>query len=101
MPVAKCVFCGCEQDDYMGTYLIRNDGSMNYYCSSKCRKNHLKLKRDRRMLKWTEAFRDSRVKRIATEKKAHEKAKAAPKVEQKAEKHEDRKEHAHKGEKKK
>jgi len=86
MPVAKCVFCGCEQDDYLGTYLIRNEGSVVYYCSSKCRKNHIKLGRDKRKMKWTEAFRDSRVKRIATEKKAHEKAeneKAQHKVENK------------------
>ena len=40
MAVGKCVFCGCEQEDHKGTYLIKNDGTINYYCSNKCEKNH-------------------------------------------------------------
>jgi len=76
MVLAKCVFCGCEQEDYQGTYLIKNDGTINYYCSSKCRKNHLKLGRDKRKLKWTAAFHESRVKRYAGEKKARDKVQA-------------------------
>ena len=103
MALAKCVFCGCEQDDFMGTYLVRNDGGMIYYCSSKCRKNHLKLGRDKRRMKWTEAFKESQIKRLAAEKKAHDKIahEKAQHTEGKSEKHEDKKEHAHKGEKKK
>jgi len=42
MTQAKCVFCGVEQEDFKGTYLMKNDGSSNYYSSSKCMKNHLK-----------------------------------------------------------
>ncbi len=73
MTLAKCVFCGCEQEDYLGTYLIKNDGTINYYCSSKCRKNHLKLRRDKRRLKWTVAFRETRARHLVTEKKKAEK----------------------------
>lgn len=69
MTIATCVFCGTEQEDYMGTYLIKNDGTIIYYCSSKCRKNHLKLGRDKRKLKWTAAFREKRAKHIAAEAK--------------------------------
>lgn len=75
MALARCVFCGKQQEDYQGTYLIKNDGTMNYYCSSKCRKNHLKLGRDKRKLKWTMAFHESRVKRYASEKREHEEEK--------------------------
>jgi large subunit ribosomal protein L24e len=32
---------------------VKNDGSILWFCSSKCRKNALKLKRDSRKLKWT------------------------------------------------
>jgi len=32
---------------------VSNDGSIFWFCSSKCRKNHLKLGRDPRKLKWT------------------------------------------------
>ena len=55
--MVKCVFCGKEQDSYLGLHYIKNDGSVNYFCSSKCRKNQLKLGRDKKRLKWTEAYR--------------------------------------------
>ena len=60
--MVKCVFCGCEQESFMGMHLITNVGKVEYYCSSKCRKNALKLKRDKRKLKWTEAYRIAREK---------------------------------------
>lgn len=72
--IAKCVFCGKEQEDYLGTYLIKNDGTVNYYSSSKCMKNHLKLKRDRRKIKWTETFHTIREKRLEKEKEKVTKA---------------------------
>lgn len=71
--MAKCTFCGKEQDDYKGTFLMKNDGTSNYYCSMKCQKNHLKLKRDKRKIKWTEAFHTVREKRLAKEKERVEK----------------------------
>ena len=73
--MGKCIFCGKEVPDYKGVYLMKNDGSVNYFCSSKCRKNMLKLKRDRRKTRWTEAFHISREKRIVREKERAEKAK--------------------------
>ncbi len=32
---------------------VKNDGSILWFCSSKCRKNFLKLGRNPRKLKWT------------------------------------------------
>jgi large subunit ribosomal protein L24e len=52
----KCVFCGKDKESYLGVQLIKNDGSVNFFCSGKCRKNALKMKRDKRKVKWTEAF---------------------------------------------
>ena len=89
MALARCVFCGKEYDDFTGTYLIKNDGTSHYYCSSKCRKNHLKLGRDKRRLKWTSAFYESRDKRYAAEKRLQDKkeaVEAAASSEHKAEK---------------
>ena len=63
MTVAKCTFCGKEQEDYKGVYYIKNDGSVLYFSSSKCMKNHLKLKRDKRKVRWAEAFHTKRQKR--------------------------------------
>lgn len=81
--MAKCIFCGVEQDDFKGVFLIKNDGNVVYYCSSKCRKNHTKLKRDKRKLKWTEAFHLARAKGIVKANLAREKASQAEKHEEK------------------
>lgn len=70
--LAKCAFCGKEHEDYLGTYYIKNDGSTLYFSSSKCMKSHLKLKRDRRKFKWTQAFHEQRDKRLAKAKEVEE-----------------------------
>lgn len=54
--MTKCIFCGREESSFKGLHLITNDGHVHFFCSSKCRKNALKLKRDKRRLKWTEAY---------------------------------------------
>jgi len=55
--MVKCVFCGRDEQPHKGLHLILNVGTVAYYCSNKCRKNAFKLGRDKRALKWTEAFR--------------------------------------------
>jgi len=35
---------------------VKNDGTILWYCSNKCRKNSLKLRRDSRKLKWTDHY---------------------------------------------
>ncbi|MBI5803705.1 50S ribosomal protein L24e [Candidatus Pacearchaeota archaeon] len=69
--MTKCTFCGKEENPHKGLHLIRNSGSIDYFCSSKCRKNSTKLKRDKRKVRWTEAFhvtRDKARKRAAEKK---------------------------------
>lgn len=60
--MVKCVFCGKEEHSFKGVHLIRNDGNIDFYCSSKCRKNAVKLGRDKKKFKWTAAFHEQRVK---------------------------------------
>jgi large subunit ribosomal protein L24e len=76
--MVKCVFCGREESFHKGIHLIKNDGSIDYFCSSKCRKNALNLKRDKKRLKWTDSYRRELEKiakrKILEEKKAEEKA---------------------------
>jgi len=55
--MTKCVFCGDEAHFFQGVNLIKNDGVVDYYCSQKCRKNAIKLGRDKRKVKWTEAYK--------------------------------------------
>jgi large subunit ribosomal protein L24e len=54
--MVKCVFCGREENSFKGLHLIRNIGTVDYFCSSKCRKNATKLKRDKRRVMWTDSF---------------------------------------------
>jgi len=51
----KCSFCGREVYLGLGIMYVKNDGSTRSYCSSKCKVNDLKLKRDPRKLKWARA----------------------------------------------
>ncbi len=53
--MVQCSFCGKEEAPVRGLHLIRNDGSIQYFCCGKCRKNALQLGRDKRKLKWTGA----------------------------------------------
>ena len=66
--MTKCIFCGKEEYPFKGIHVIKNTGAVNYFCSSKCRKNALKLRRDKRKLKWAEAFHLAREKTRAKEK---------------------------------
>ena len=61
--MVRCAFCGKEEYAYKGVHLIKNTGTISYFCSSKCRKNALFLKRDKRKIRWTEAFQATREKR--------------------------------------
>jgi large subunit ribosomal protein L24e len=64
LKMVKCAFCGQEENSYKGVHLLKNDGSIDYFCSSKCRKNSTKLGRDKRKLKWTGAFLEVRTKKV-------------------------------------
>ncbi|MBS3095007.1 50S ribosomal protein L24 [Candidatus Pacearchaeota archaeon] len=45
----KCVYCGREYSLHQGLTLVANNGTINYLCSSKCRKN---MKMKRRKVRW-------------------------------------------------
>jgi len=48
----KCSFCNEEIEKGTGKMFVRNDGKLFYFCSSKCEKNMLKLRRDPKNVKW-------------------------------------------------
>jgi len=60
----RCTFCGKEFPPGTGIMYVRNDGSTLWFCSSKCRKNALELKRDPRKLKWTEYYQKEERARV-------------------------------------
>jgi large subunit ribosomal protein L24e len=60
MQKLKCAFCGKEIEPGTGIMLVKNDGKVLYFCSSKCLKNY-RLGRNPRKVKWTEAYRKAKV----------------------------------------
>ncbi len=48
----KCTFCSKEIMPGTGKMFVKKDAKILYFCSSKCEKNMLKLKRRQRKVKW-------------------------------------------------
>ena len=55
--MAKCTFCGKEIEIGTGTLYIKDDSKMFNFCTLKCKKNHLKLKRTPVHTRWTLRFK--------------------------------------------
>lgn len=51
--IYQCSFCGRGIKPGTGMMYVRNDGSILRFCSSKCYKNMLKLRRNPKRYKWT------------------------------------------------
>ncbi len=48
----KCAFCGKDLEPGYGWMYVKSDGTILYFCSSKCAKNYLKLGRNPKRVKW-------------------------------------------------
>jgi len=51
----KCSFCGEALKQGSGKMVVKNDGKLLYYCSSKCQGN-VRLGRDAKAVRWTKAY---------------------------------------------
>ncbi|NOY10645.1 MAG: 50S ribosomal protein L24e [Archaeoglobi archaeon] len=51
-----CSFCGEEIEPGTGKIYVRRDGKILHFCSRKCEKNMVVLKRNPRKLKWTKYY---------------------------------------------
>lgn len=51
--IYRCSFCGKVIQPATGLMYVRNDGSILRFCSSKCYKNMLKLRRNPKKFKWS------------------------------------------------
>ena len=50
--MARCSFCNCEIEKGTGKIFVKKEGKIVRFCSTKCEKNSLKLKRQPRDFKW-------------------------------------------------
>jgi len=54
--MVNCSFCGKQIIPGTGKIFVLNIGKILYFCSNKCEKNMLKLKRKSSKLKWTKFY---------------------------------------------
>ena len=52
--MARCSFCKEVINKGTGKIFVKTDGKILNFCSTKCEKNMLKLKRKPRYVKWTQ-----------------------------------------------
>ena len=55
--MARCSFCGNSIKKGTGKIFVYASDKINNFCSMKCEKNLLKLKRKPLNVRWTEAYR--------------------------------------------
>lgn len=68
-------YCSFSNDDIpkgTGEMYVLKDGTILYFCGSKCKNNYLKLKREGRLVKWT-----NKEVILSSDKKAPEKKESA------------------------
>lgn len=61
MEKKKCSFCGSGIEPGTGKMFVKRDGTIYYFCSSKCESN-MELGRIPRRIRWTEQSRKARGK---------------------------------------
>lgn len=54
-----CSFCGSDIEPGTGKLFVRKDGTVLFFCKSKCQKNMLKLGRIPRRVRWTKHYSKS------------------------------------------
>jgi|TARA_B100001971_G_C17740063_1_gene310239 large subunit ribosomal protein L24e len=60
--MAKCTFCGETIEKGTGKIYVKKDAKVLYFCSSKCEKNMLKLKRKTITTKWSSRYEKQKKK---------------------------------------
>ena len=65
----KCTFCGKDIPEGTGKIYVKKDGKVFNFCSLKCEKNQLKLKRKSIKVKWTERHLNEKAKFSTKSKK--------------------------------
>ena len=52
----KCTFCGINMPQGTGKMVVQKDAKILYFCSSKCEKNMLKLRRKPIKTRWSNRY---------------------------------------------
>ncbi len=60
----ECSFCGSEIPPGTGTMYVEKDGTPLFFCSNKCYKNMIELKRVPRKVRWTHRYKVEKENRL-------------------------------------
>ncbi|MEM0138264.1 MAG: 50S ribosomal protein L24e [Thermoplasmatales archaeon] len=63
METRYCSFCGKRIEFGTGKMFVKKDGAILYFDSSKCEKNYLRLGREPRNVRWTNAGKEEKSQR--------------------------------------
>ena len=64
-----CSFCGAEIEPGTGKMFIKKDGTVLNFCTNKCYKNMIELKRVPRTTAWTAKFKIEKEARLKVAEK--------------------------------
>jgi large subunit ribosomal protein L24e len=67
--MAECSFCGEKLKPGTGFLYVKRDGTALFFCSRKCEKNLLMLKRKPSATKWTTPYQEAKKASKAEKKK--------------------------------
>ncbi|MDD3159936.1 MAG: 50S ribosomal protein L24e [Candidatus ainarchaeum sp.] len=79
--MVKCSFCGKDLKEGSGKIYAKKDGTVFYFCSGKCEKNLIELKRKPVKVKWTDAYNKLKQTLIASKGTSKDKSKKVVKKE--------------------
>lgn len=73
--MVTCSFCGSDITQGSGRMYVKVDGKILYFCTSKCHKNMVGLKRKPRKTTWTAEYKKEKSQRIASSQATKKKGK--------------------------
>jgi large subunit ribosomal protein L24e len=76
--IKKCSFCYRDIEQGTGQMYVKKDGTVYNFCSNKCYKNMIELKRTPRTTEWTVKAASEKAIRVKTAQKADAAPAAAP-----------------------
>ena len=65
----NCSFCGAGIEPGTGKVFVKKDGTVLNFCTNKCYKNMIALRRVPRTTRWTERFKAEKKARLKAEEK--------------------------------
>ncbi len=65
----KCSFCGADIEPGTGKMFVKKDGTVLNFCTNKCYKNMIELKRVPRTTEWTDKAKSEKAIRLKSAEK--------------------------------